>query len=191
MLPLSIWSLQTAANQMQVWHQSHGVDLIVGINVSVRQFNQSNFVDTVENLLEQSHLSPRQLELELTENCFISNPEFAEQTMEKLSKLKVRFCLDNFGSGSSSLGYLQQFSFDTVKLSPKIADQIESNPRNQSFVQAITTLSQGYNFRVVAVGVETKEQAELLFSLNCKQVQGNFYSSPLPIKEITQILTTS
>lgn len=187
-LPLGIWILQTSANQIQIWHQADLSKVSIGVNISARQFHQSNFVEIVENLLTQTNLLPRQLELEINENCLLQSPEFAYQTIEKLSKLKVGLCLDNFGTGNSSLGYLQQLPFDTIKLSPHLISQLESNEKEKAFVQAISTLAQGYNLRLVAVGVEKLVQVDLLRSLGCVEIQGNLFSKPLPTKDATNFL---
>jgi EAL domain-containing protein (putative c-di-GMP-specific phosphodiesterase class I) len=173
---------------MHHWQSAGISNLIMGVNISARQFQQSNFVEIVERILGQSGLPPQQLELEITENCFLQSPEFAYKTVEKLSRLKVRFCLDNFGIGNSSLGYVQNLPFNTIKLSPSLIDKLENSSKNQAFVRAIATLVDGYNLRVVAVGVEKIEQVELLKSLGCIEIQGNLFSKPLPTQDITNFL---
>lgn len=188
MLPLGIWILQTCANQMQVWNQDNSSSLRIGVNISARQFQQSNFVEIVEKILEQTNLPPQQLELEISENCLIQNPEFAYQIMKKLGALKVSLCLDGFGTGNSSLGYIQQLPLNTVKLSSTIISQVENNKKEQSFIQALSTLAQGYNLRLIAVGVEKLEQVELLRNLGCLEIQGNLFSKPLTTKDATNFL---
>jgi len=188
MLPLGVWILQTATIQMQKWTQEAITPLPIGVNISARQFCLPNFLETIMKILEQSGLPPYLLELEITENCFLQNPEYAYQLLNKLSEEKVRLCFDGFGSGTSSLAYLQKVPFNTVKISPSIISQLEDNPQNQSLVQCMSIFCQGYNSRLVAVGVEKLEQVDLLRNLGCNQVQGNLLSRPLPSKDILTFL---
>ncbi|MBD2393247.1 EAL domain-containing protein [Cyanobacterium aponinum FACHB-4101] len=188
MLPLGIWILQTATMQMQKWTHENISPLPIGVNISARQFCQPNFLETIIKILEQTGLPAHLLELEITENCFLHNPDYAYQVLNKLSEQKVRLCFDGFGSGTSSLVYLQKVPFNTVKISPSIITQLDNNSQNQSLVQCMSAFCQGYNSRLVAVGVEKLEQMELLRNLGCHQIQGNLLSRPLPSKDITTFL---
>lgn len=188
MLPLGIWILQTVILQMEAWRKQNISLLPIGVNISARQFSQPNFVETIEKILDQSTLSPELLELEITETCFLQNPELAYKTLAQLSALKVRLCFDNFGSGNSSLIYLQKVSFNTVKISPSLINSMEENFKNKALVQSIAVLCQGYGTRLVAVGIEKLEQMELLRDLGCTEIQGNLFSRPLPSKDATIFL---
>ncbi|WP_069791635.1 EAL domain-containing protein [Cyanobacterium sp. IPPAS B-1200] len=188
MLPLGVWILQTAVAQMKQWTSQGFSTFPVTVNISSRQFNQDSFVDLVATILQETGLPPQQLELEITENSLLQNPSFAAQSLQQLSELKVRLCLDNFGVGGSSLGHLQQFPFNTVKISPTVISKLESNQAFNSFIRAIVSFSEGYNLKVIAVGVEKPAQLELLKSLNCLQIQGNLFSSPLPTQDATAFL---
>ncbi|MBE9223277.1 EAL domain-containing protein [Cyanobacterium stanieri LEGE 03274] len=188
MLPLGVWILQTAAAQMKQWSNQGLSTSPVTVNISSRQFNQDSFVDLVATILRETGLPPQLLELEIMENALLQNPTLAASSLKQLSDLKVRLCLDNFGVGGSSLGHLQQFPFDTVKISPSVIAKLESNHGLKAFVRAIVSFSQGYNQRVVAVGVEKNTQLELLKGLDCTQIQGNFFSSPLTSQEATTFL---
>lgn len=191
MLPLGIWILQTVMLQIEAWQKQNIVPLPIGVNISARQFSQPNFVETIVKVLELTSLSPQLLELEITENCFLQNPELAYKTLAQLSALKVKLCFDNFGSGNSSLIYLQKFSFDTVKISPSLINLLEENVKNKAFIQSISVLCQGYGSRLVAVGIEKLEQMELLRDLGCTEIQGNLFSRPLPAKDATIFLHKS
>lgn len=191
MLPLGTWILQTATMQMQKWIQENISPLPIGVNISARQFCLPNFLEIIMKILEQSGLPPYLLELEITENCFLQNPDYAYQLLNKLSEEKVRLCFDGFGSGTSSLVYLQKVPFNTVKISPSIITQLDQNPKNQSLVQCMSIFCQGYNSRLIAVGVEKMEQIDLLRNLGCYQIQGNLLSRPLPSKDIVTFLIKS
>ncbi len=179
MLPLGIWILKTATAQMEQWQKDGLFTGCLGVNISGRQFNQSNFVDVVKTILNDTGLAPEKLELEIGENCLLQNPDFSAQTISQLHELNVRLCLDNFGVGNSSFGYLQKFPFSKVKISPSIITKLVPDSRESSLVRAIATFAQGHNLKVVAVGVEKQEQLELLKDYNCIEVQGNLFSDPL------------
>lgn len=188
MLPLGVWILQTATAQMKQWLDAGLSFAPVTVNISSRQFNQDSFVDLVATILRETGLPPEFLELEITENSLLQNIEFATQSLKQLAELKVRLCLDNFGVGSSSLGHLQQFPFNTVKISPSVVGKLDANLGFNSLISAIVSFSQGYNLRVVAVGVEKPAQVELLKSLGCSQIQGNLFSNPLPTQDASAFL---
>jgi diguanylate cyclase (GGDEF)-like protein/PAS domain S-box-containing protein len=188
MLPVGVWMLQTSAHQAQLWHQADLSHLCMGVNVSARQFHQSNFVELIEIILQQTNLLPQQLELEIQENCLEQNPEFAEQTMEKLAALQIRLCLDNFGTGNSSLGYLQKLPFNSVKLSSELITDLDKNDQKKAFIQALSIFAQGYNLRVIALGVEKLEQVDLLRNLGCAEIQGNLFSKPLTTNDASNFL---
>ncbi len=188
MLPLGIWILKTAMIQIQKWKNDGLSPVSLGVNVSGRQFNQSNFVDIIKTLLGDTGLPPEQLELEIDENCLLQNPDFSTQTIQKLANLKVRLCLDHFGSGHSSLGYLQQFPFRKVKISSSIISKLEPNSPEDAFLRAIVAFSQGYDLDVVAVGVENTQQFDLLKEIGCTHIQGNYFSDPLPTEDVSIFL---
>lgn len=188
MLPLGIWILQTATLQMLSWTKENIAPLPIGVNISARQFAQPNFVESIEKALEQSGLPPQFLELEITENCFLQNQELAYNILSHLSSLNIRLCFDNFGSGNSALIHLQKVSFNTIKISPSVINQLDENPKSKALIQSIAVLSEGYGSRLVAVGIEKLEQMELLRNLGCTEIQGNLFSRPLPAKDATVFL---
>jgi EAL domain-containing protein (putative c-di-GMP-specific phosphodiesterase class I) len=191
MLPLGIWILQTATLQLKKWLEEGINPVPIGVNISSRQFIQSSFVNTIAKVLEQTGLPPHLLELELTENCFLHNSELAYQTVAELSALQVRLCLDGFGTGYSALTHLQQVSFNTVKINPQIISKIDQEPKTQTLVQSVKVLCEGYGSRLIAVGVESSEQLEILKEIGCREVQGNLFSLPLPSKEISHFIHQS
>ena len=191
MLPLGVWILQTATAQMQRWHKEQISAFPISVNISTRQFTQPNFVATIVKILEQTGLPPEYLELEFTETCFVKNPDLAYQTLEQLSALKVNLCFDNFGAGNCALIHLDKVPFNTVKISPQVISKIDNDRKTQALIQSMATLCQGYNARLIGVGIEKIEQMELLRQLGCTQIQGNLFSRPLPHKEIGIFLQKS
>ena len=188
MLLLSKWVLQAACAQNKAWQDAGLPSLPMGINLSPKQFQQSNLVEMVDKVLEQTGLSAAQLELEITETCLHKNYEFAAQTINSLVQRGVHFCLDDFGIGNSSFGYLEQLPFRTVKIGQDLIAKFNHEPKQNAIISAIVTVANGFNLRVVAEGVEKLEQMKLLHSLECEQIQGNLFTRPLTTQEATNFL---
>ena len=189
---LGAWVLMTACRQSAAWGRAGLTPLPVAVNVSPLQFTQLDFFDTVKRALDGSGLSPSYLELELTESVLLHNAEHVSQTLARLQRLGVRAAVDDFGTGYSSLAYLRHLPIDTIKIDRAFIKDL-GEPLNTphfalALVQAIVTVAQALDLQVVAEGVETGEQAELLRSLGCHQAQGYYYARPMPAHELHLLL---
>jgi EAL domain-containing protein (putative c-di-GMP-specific phosphodiesterase class I) len=174
------WVLETACRKAKQLHAETGIHLPIAVNVSPKQFRQPNFVQVVQDALTQSGLTPSSLELEITENIMIEDtPKFIE-TLQQLKKLGVKLSLDDFGTGYSSFSYLKDFPIDQLKIDRAFISAIEEDNANMSILKAIIFLGQSLGLRVVAEGVETQFQHDFLKSVGCDEVQGYFFSKPLP-----------
>ena len=160
-----------------------GVDAVtVAINVSVRQLEQKDFIDKIESWLERYPLQACDFEIELTESTLMSNiDEFADM-ISRLSQMGFAISIDDFGTGYSSLQYLNQLSFDTLKIDKTFVDEIEN--KGKPIAQAILSLSKSLQFESVAEGVETIQQARLLKEMGCSMMQGYLFSKPIPLHEL-------
>jgi EAL domain-containing protein (putative c-di-GMP-specific phosphodiesterase class I) len=188
MLPLSKWVIKTACMQMKAWVDSGLPFLPIGVNLFFRQFQELNLGKVIKEILEESSLPPELLELEIPENCFMQNPELVYQTIADLTKMGVKICWDLFGEGNLSISYLEKFNFNSLKISKKLIMELNNNPRTNALISSIITLSNGFDVRIVAEGVETLQQMELLRSLNCHQIQGNLFSRPLGTQQTANFL---
>jgi len=186
--PIGEWVLKTACLQTKKWQQSVSPGLQIAVNVSVYQFQQKNFVEIVRNVLLETGLEPRFLELEITESLIIENAVDASQKMEELKKLGVKFSIDDFGTGYASLNYLKIFPFDKVKIDKSFIDGITLNSDDNSIVQAIIAITKTMNIEVLAEGVENKEQADYLLANHCVLVQGDYFSLPVEEKVVSELL---
>jgi diguanylate cyclase (GGDEF)-like protein len=187
-LPIGEWVLRTACARLKSWMAAGLPRIVVGVNLSSRQFNQKNLYDTVAAALHDSGLPPDCLELELTERIIMQDAEAAIVSLTKLKSLGVRFSIDDFGTGYSSLSYLKRFPIDRIKIDQSFVRNITTDPEDAAVSQAIISMSHSLNLKTVAEGVETAEQREFLRARQCDEVQGFHFSRPLPESEMEQLL---
>jgi diguanylate cyclase (GGDEF)-like protein len=182
-LPISEWVLKTACRQCKTW-QKEGLGTIpVAVNLSPRQFLQTELVDMLSQILTDCQLEPQLLELEITEHTLMQNLDLARSQLEQLQKLGVRLSMDDFGTGYSSLSYLQKLPFNTIKIDQSFVHALQDNPQDMAIISAIIAVGRSFQLRVIAEGVETLQQLELLQRLNCEEVQGDWFSRPLKAED--------
>lgn len=187
-VPINEWVLRTACSQNQAWQDAGISSLRVAVNLSPRQFQQPNLVATVAWILEETGLAPHFLDLEITETIIIQNVDVARTMLSDLKAMGIHITMDDFGTGYSSLGYLKKLPFHTLKLDQSFIEELADDSQDKAIISAVIALGHGLNLRVVAEGVETQEQLELLRSLHCEQIQGYLFSRPLPVEEATKFL---
>lgn len=189
---LGTYVLKTACFQVKRWAQQ-GIDgVVVSVNVSAHQLRDPNFVPLVKSLLLTSGVAPDRLELELTESTVIHALEQVTITLQALRRLGVSIALDDFGTGYSSLSYLETLDFDTIKLDRSFATKLTHNRKNPQYsvaiVRAVLEIASVLDVKVVAEGIETREQLEFFRSLGCRLLQGYYFGRPMPVGEITAFL---
>ena len=187
-LPIGEWVLRTACARAKIWHDQGHRHLGVAVNLSPRQFQQRNLVQTVARVLEETRLDPACLELEVTEGVLMHSVEEAIRTMQELSALGVKLFMDDFGRGYSSLYHLKRFPMQALKIDRSFVQDVTSNPSDASIVNTIISMGRSLNLQVVAEGVETQEQLEFLRANQCHQMQGYLFSRPVPDEQISQLL---
>jgi len=188
-IPIGSWALRTACAQAKIWHDSSAFpDIKIAVNISVKQFRQKNFVSLVHNVLEETHVKPECLELEITESLILGNVSEIIFKMLELKKLGIRFAIDDFGTGYSSLSYLKHFPFDTVKIDKTFIDNITTDCNSASIVEAIIAMTKNMGIDVLAEGVEDEEQVTFLREHHSNQVQGYYFSKPLTKQACTKLL---
>ena len=182
-LPLGLWVLETACTQLALWAQQPDLaHLTVAVNVSPRQFYQSNFVDQVLGVLARTGARPQLLKLELTEGLLVSNVEDVIAKMERLKAEGVGFSLDDFGTGYSSLSHLKRLPLDQLKIDQSFVRDILTDPNDAAIANMVIVLGNSLGLSVVAEGVETEAQREVLAAQGCHAYQGYLFSRPLPLE---------
>ena len=187
-IPLSEWILHAACQQNRTWQQAGLPFVPIAVNFSPRQFQNLNFANMVTRILEETGLEPRWLEIEITEVALEPNANSTLQSLQELSQMGVRISLDDFGTGQSSLSCLQKFPIHTLKIDRSFIGMLKDNPLDNAMVSAIVATGRSFNLRVIAEGVESLQQLELLQQLQCEEAQGYWFSRPLNSEDATQFL---
>lgn len=186
-LPLGLWVLETACNQLAVWAgQPRMADLTLAVNVSAHQFRQADFVDQVLSTLKNTGANPHRLKLELTESLLVENVQDIIEKMFALKAKGVGFSLDDFGTGYSSLSYLKRMPLDHLKIDQSFVRDVLTDPNDAAIARTIVALAQNLGLGVIAEGVETEAQRDFLASSGCHAYQGYFFSRPLPIDDFEE-----
>ena len=183
-LQIGLWVLETACRQLKQWQQSPSTrHLQLAVNVSARQFRQPNFVAQIGELLKKYDIDPTRLKLELTESIVLTDVNETVQKMLALKQLGVQFSMDDFGTGYSSLSYLKQLPLDQIKIDQSFVRDIVTDKSDAIIVQTIIDMSINFNLEVIAEGVETEEQLEILRENGCQAFQGYLFSKAVPLTE--------
>lgn len=186
-IPLGAWVLERACRDAKKWQLSHP-EVGVSVNLSPRQFLQKNLVESVENVLRESALSPGSLELEVTESAVMTNIESALELLRSLKQLGLELALDDFGTGYSSFQYLRRMPIDTLKIDRSFVNEIPGDRDSVAIAGAILDLARNMNLAVVAEGVENQEQLNFLRQHRCGMVQGFHFSPPIPLSDFHRLL---
>jgi EAL domain-containing protein (putative c-di-GMP-specific phosphodiesterase class I) len=187
---LSRWGRETACRQNKQWIDQGLTDVRVAVNVSARQFKESNVVEVVECVLAETGLPAKRLELEITEGVLLNN-SVAEQRIKQLRESDISIALDDFGTGYSSLSYMSRLPVDVVKIDRSFVQDIHLESEKKAIVSAVATLSHSLDFSVVAEGVETRDELDVIREIGCDHIQGYLYCKPLPVGELTDWLKTN
>ena len=189
MIPIGTWALREACRQAKEWHSAGFKTLTLAVNLSVTQLQQPDLVRRVADILAETGLPPRLLELEITESSAMQSPEASIRTLYDLKKLGLRISLDDFGTGHSSLSYLKRFPIDTLKIDQSFVRDITTDPDTAAIVEAIIAMAHSLRLKVVAEGVEFTEQANFLRKHACDQMQGFLIKEPVPSSEFLRLVS--
>ncbi|MES2675284.1 MAG: EAL domain-containing protein [Pseudomonadota bacterium] len=187
-VPIGAWVIESVCAQQAAWQRDLVPIVPVALNLSAMQFRESNILETVSESLTTHKLNANWIELELTETLVMQNPEEAEKTMRALRGLGLRLSLDDFGTGYSSLAYLKRFPFDAVKIDRAFVIDITHNPEDAAIASAIIGMAHSLRMQVIAEGVETEAQLKFLRARHCNQMQGYFFSRPIPAEDFKAML---
>jgi len=188
-LPIGRWVLDTACAQIKTWQEDVLTrDLIIAVNVSAKRFRQADFAAEVQAAVMIHAIDPRLLKLELTESLLLDNIEDAITTMALLNNIGVQLSLDDFGTGYSSLQYLKRLPLDQLKIDQSFVRDLASDNSDKAIVKTIIAMAQSLDLEVIAEGVETAEQRQILLDMGCENFQGYLFSKPLPIEQFEAVL---
>ncbi|WP_185961377.1 PAS domain S-box protein [Telmatospirillum sp. J64-1] len=185
--PVGEWVLDAACRQHKAWSEA-GFEIPVAVNLSVRQLRQPGFARVVEDLLNRADVRPWGLELEITESMIMKDTENAVSTLRELHNMGINLAMDDFGTGYSSLSYLKRFPLDVIKIDRSFVNDIATDPDDLEIIRTIISMGHSLRRRIIAEGVETVEQRQLLEALNCDEIQGYLISRPVPAEELTRML---
>ncbi|HRQ61049.1 MAG TPA: EAL domain-containing protein [Alphaproteobacteria bacterium] len=185
----SRWALREACLALKrVEGRSGAKDLFMAVNFSSHDFASEDFVDGVYTTISESDVDPGQVHLEITERLLIHQPDNAKETLEMCRKAGMSIAIDDFGTGYSSLSYLHYFPIDTLKIDQSFVRDMTKNEASLELVKSIIALGKNMKMKVVAEGVEHKEEALLLRDLNCDLAQGYYFARPAPEKDVTELV---
>ncbi|QJE03619.1 EAL domain-containing protein [Massilia forsythiae] len=187
-VPIGAWVMRTACAQTKAWHEAGLGKLRVAVNLSARQFGAADLLPSIEAALEDSGLEPACLELELTESLFMSDITPAVELLHRMKVLGIHLSIDDFGTGYSSLSYLSRFPIDVLKIDRSFVNDITEDANDAAIVASIIALAHNLRLSVIAEGVETAEQLDYLRRQGCDEIQGYYFSRPLPAADFEQLL---
>ncbi|MGH4125014.1 MAG: putative bifunctional diguanylate cyclase/phosphodiesterase [Clostridium sp.] len=185
-IPMGDWIIKTAFLQNNLWKSKGYVYDTIAINLSAIQLQNDKFEENLKRIITETEVNLRFVELEITESILMKDFEKSVKLLTEIRDLGINIALDDFGTGYSSLSYLKQLPINTLKIDKSFIDNIVTNEREKAIVDGIIQLAQKIDLDVIAEGVETKEQIRLLQSMGCNQIQGYYFSRPLPRDEIEE-----
>ena len=189
-LPIGKWVLREACKQARSWVDAGLPLATVAVNISAMEFRNENFLESVFEILKDTDLDPSSLELELTESVLMKRVESAASILQTLRARGVHLAVDDFGTGYSSLSYLRKFPIDALKIDQSFVNQIATTPDETTIVTAAISMGRSLKLRVVAEGVETREQLDFLQAQQCEEAQGYYFSPPVPPQQFAKLLQT-
>ena len=184
-IPLGEWVVKEVCLQQVRWREQGLAPMKIGINMSARQFRQEDLAERIAAVFASTQADPTQFILELTESMVMHDVDSNLVALRALKQLGVSLSLDDFGTGYSSLSYLRRFPIDELKIDRSFITDIHTSPDDAAIAGAIVAMARSLGLSVVAEGVETKEQADLLVSMGCNQIQGNYFARPMPERAFT------
>jgi len=190
-IPIGEWLIKNVCNQTKIWQDAGYKDFYSTINISINQLIQPDFVSKILELLAENSLHPSSLELEITEGMVENDVNTAINRMQELQSHGLKLAIDDFGTGPSSLIYLKQLPINTLKIDHYFVHNIDKDKQKSAITKGIIEMAHNLGLEVVAEGVETKTELEIIRALECDKTQGYLLSHPLPVAEFEELLLTN
>lgn len=187
-VPIGEWVLKTACEQLKKWTDAGYPTMRMAVNLSTRQFWKPGLEKVIGNILDESGINPIDLELELTESIIMHDTLTISDTLYELHQMGIGLSIDDFGTGYSSLSYIQRFPIDRLKIDRSFVQDITTSEEDAEMIISIIALGHSMKLQVLAEGVETKEQLDYLQQQGCDEVQGFYFSRPVPANELEALL---
>jgi len=187
-LPIGEWVLRQAAEQAKHWMERGQEPLVMAVNLSAVQFRHPDLPDLITRILDDVGLPPEYLELELTEGIAMHDPQAAIAVMNNLHDRGIRMSIDDFGTGYSSLSYLKKFQVYKLKIDQSFVRDISTDIEDKAIVSAVINMARSLGLITIAEGVETAGQLEFLSERGCEEVQGYYFSKPLPSEQFVKYI---
>ncbi|MCX6006822.1 MAG: EAL domain-containing protein, partial [Chloroflexi bacterium] len=187
-VPIGRWVLRTACSQNVAWQRQGLPAVCMAVNLSLKQFTDNNLLDDIGAALKDSGMAPDLLELEITESIVMHNSTHIIDTLSKIKNMGVRLAIDDFGTGYSSLAQIKRFPIDTLKVDRSFIRNIPKDIEDNAITEAIIAMGKTLSLTVIAEGVETQEQMDFLKKHACDQIQGYYFSRPIPPDQFADLL---
>ncbi len=187
-VPMGEWILRTACLQAKAWQEQGLPAITMAVNLSSRQFKEEGFSQSVIDIIHETGLEPKYIELELTESILIDNESSVRKALEDFKKAGISLSIDDFGTGYSSLSYLKRFPIDKLKIDQSFVRDVIVNKSDASLVRAIISMARALELKTIAEGVETQQQLDFLRAEECEEIQGYLVGRPMPSEELKVFL---
>ncbi len=184
-VPLGEWVLRRACRDLRRLEEMGIDDVTVGVNISAKQFGDVDVLSLIQEVITETGIDPRHLDVEITESTLMNDPEHVIGYLDRMAALGIKLSIDDFGTGYSSLNYLKRFPVNTLKIDQSFVLDIADNPKDEAIAVTIITLAHSMGMRALAEGVEFPRQMEILKDYGCDIIQGYYYSKPLPLEAVT------
>ena len=188
-IPIGEWVLKTACAQNLMWQQAGYPKIVMAVNLSIKQFQNHNLVETVKNVLIETGLDAKYLELEITESIAMKEKSHIIEALDKFAAMGISLAVDDFGTEYSSLNHLKNLPINRIKIALPFIQEISKNEKDEAIIVSIINLAKNLGMNVIAEGVETESQFNFLVANSCDAIQGYYFYKPLTVFEITKLLS--
>lgn len=187
-MPIGNWVVEESIRQYAAWHEQYGVDFVMSINISSMQYRKESFVNDLIRILNEYHVAPSSIEIEITESILIDDFNSVSEKLKLLKDYGVRISLDDFGTGFSSLSYLKKLPIDTLKIDKSFIDTVLTDSATRIITESIINMVKALGFESIAEGVEQEQQYRYLHAIGCDVIQGYLFGRPQTPKQIEELL---